>query len=235
VNDDPAPPAPRRVAERALGLSAVVFRAFAENGAAEPGTANRLEQVLAWIADLDLHAELEPWERTFLETPLGRAHRRAIIDGSWLSEGLAVLGWALRRCELPPHDEQVDPQAVTRSLGLLDRDLARRLVEAPRLRSREEPDDLSLKLLVVHGRLRELSLRPGPIDFPDVAANFWLGPVDISALRLIDGDLAIGDLAISDAAPEAVARARSIALERHRAINWLGGYSTIYSEAHADT
>lgn len=38
-----------------------------------------------------------------------------------------------------------------------------------------------------------------------------------------------------EADPEAVIRCQSIALERHRAINWLMGYDKVYSDVGTDT
>ena len=55
-------------------------------------------------------------------------------------------------------------------------------------------------------------------------------PVDLSQVPLVDGDLAVEGVRVSDAPIEAIDRALAVAKERHRAINWLLGAAGIYSE-----
>jgi hypothetical protein len=73
------------------------------------------------------------------------------------------------------------------------------------------------------------------MDFRDFGQTAWFGPFDLSSLRLIANDLAIGDYEISKAPPDVFQGALSSAQERHLAINWLCGYSPIYSETDTST
>jgi hypothetical protein len=60
--------------------------------------------------------------------------------------------------------------------------------------------------------------------------EYWL-----AGLRLMDGDLAIGDCSIAQATPDAVADCTSIAIERQIAAYWLEGDHKIYSKVNPST
>ena len=61
-----------------------------------------------------------------LETETGSLDRRALIDGTWRSEGLGVLAWALGARDLPAHDQIVDPYEVANSVLFLAEDTLER-------------------------------------------------------------------------------------------------------------
>jgi hypothetical protein len=59
------------------------------------------------LQETGVDADLAPSEKRFLGTPM--PSRKEIINGSWLSERLAVLCWALGALsDFPPPDEQCD-------------------------------------------------------------------------------------------------------------------------------
>ena len=60
--------------------------------------------------------------------------------------------------------------------------------------------------------------------------DYWL-----DHLRLIDGDLVIGDRGIADAFPPFVERCRSVTVERQIAAHWLRGDAVTYSKVSAST
>src|SRR5262249_34991627 len=106
------PPSARRVAARALALSAVVCRAYLEMSRADMPSESWEPQrahLFARLQGLGIAPELEPPERAFLHVPVGGADPRLVTDAAWRGEGLAVLAWALNRFELPAHDEQAFP------------------------------------------------------------------------------------------------------------------------------
>jgi hypothetical protein len=120
-------------------------------------------------------------------------------------------------------------------VGIYDVDATRSFLSAASLRSADELEAMSKQLLACHWRLRDFSLRPQPMDFVAFSKNCWFGSFDISPFRIEQGDLAIGTHAIKDAPPDEVDKAESIARERHQAINWLHGYSKIYSQTDTST
>jgi hypothetical protein len=91
-------------------------------------------------------------------------------------------------------------------------------------------------LLMLHWRLRDfLHLRPQRMDFAAFSKECWFGSFDIGAFRLIDNDLAIGAAPIDEAGPDELSKVSSLAMERHLAINWLHGYSEVYSQTDTST
>jgi hypothetical protein len=59
------------------------------------------------------------------------------------------------------------------------------------------------------------------MDFAKFARECWFGPLDISGLPLVDGDLAIHGKRLDRASKDGFSTAHSAALERHKAANWL--------------
>ncbi|HEX7375600.1 MAG TPA: DUF4272 domain-containing protein [Pirellulales bacterium] len=232
---EPAPPPPERVARRALALAAVTSRALLEqDDPNESWVADYHRDTLAWIDEIGIADELEPDEWKVLQRPAGTLDERAQINATWRLEGLVVLAWALRRFDMPPYDELVNPQELIRSLGFPDAAEARELLQAPTLRASDEVEVMRKQLLGLHWRVRNFGLRPRAMDFLAFSKNCWFGQFDITPFRLIGNDLALGPDAISDAPEELVELVSSCAMERHQAINWLveGG---IYSETDTST
>lgn len=95
--------------------------------------------------------------------------------------------------------------------------------------------EMQKHLLAFHWRLRDFSVRPAAMDFVQFSRDCWFGGFDIAQFRVIGNDLALGDQAISEASQEDVSSAQSTATERHLAINWLMGYSEIYSQTDTST
>ncbi|AWM38517.1 hypothetical protein GobsT_33120 [Gemmata obscuriglobus] len=231
-----APPAPGRVARRALALTAVTARAILEQDDPQSETVQRTyADLLAWVGEIGIDPEFEPPEREVLHRPLGQLTGRQQADATWRLEGLVVLAWALKRYEIPPHDEVVPLNPLWCSLGLLNAGDAQDLLARPELRSREEISALRNRQFAVHWRLRDQYLAPKPMDFAAFARTCRFGPLDITGLPLVEGDLAIGGERIDRAPPERFRAALSTALERHVAANWLWEGPETYSEASSAT
>ncbi len=165
--------------------------------------------------DPDATAEAEPEELAD-----GR------VEGA---EGALVLLWALGAGAMPPFDHPAQPAALWRDLG------AAPLLAAPALRDPAEVEALRRRLLAIHWRLVEQRVHPGRVDFRGFARTAWFGGFELADLPLVDDDLAIGDTAISQVPPPALRIASSIAIERHRAANWLIGAHPIYSKVATPT
>jgi hypothetical protein len=234
--EETEPPTPQRVARRALALVAVTVRALLEQDDPEDPKAEEFRQrILAWVDAIDIADELEPDEWEVLQRPVGRLDRQQQIDATWRLEGLAVLAWALGRYELPQHDVLVVPRDLIGALDFLDDDASRNLLLTPALRPIKELEWQNRRLLGIHWRLRDYTLRPQAMDFRAFARDCWFGSFDLAGIRLIGDDLALGDAALSAADQQAFATAYSAARERHLASNWLLGQSRIYSETDTST
>lgn len=234
LDDELIPPTPERVAKRAVVMSAVIYRAFMEAYPDEPEVKTECQNILHWLEQLRVLDELEVKEKEILSTPLGQLPSRQAINSTWRSEGLVVLAWALNCFDLPAYDELVDPQAVVNSLHFLNSGAAE-LLASPNLRATNELEQYAERMFALHWRLREYHLHPGKLDFQKFAQEAWFGPLDVSGLRFIDQDLAIGQNEISQTSDEDFRQCMSITSERHQAANWLVGDDQTYSEVDTGT
>jgi hypothetical protein len=229
------PPMAQRVARRALALTALTARAILEQDTANPEAPKTYQDLLAWVRDIGIDDELEPDEWEVLQRPLGRLDQRQQINSTWRLEGLVVLAWALGRFAIPPHDQLVELNPLWRSLGLLDGEAATALLANATLRWREEIEALRSRLFALHWRLRNYHINPGVMDFVEYARTCWFGPLEVSGLPLVEGDLGLRGERIDRAAPDVFASAHSAAQERHQAANWLWEGPARYSEASVAT
>lgn len=226
------PPTASRVIRRAFCLSAVACRSFIDEHPADEQCRSLYVRILPWLTEVGAETELEPWELSALSQPLGQLETQIRVNGSWASEGLAVLGWALQRYGLPAHDECVDPQALTKALEFLQPSAA---VLGASLRSADEIKRGADRAFALHWRVRQCSLSRDHMDFAEFARTAWFGPLNIEGVALAESDLSIGGVPIARAAGDMLRTASSIAVERHKAFNWLLGYDEIYSEVDTST
>jgi hypothetical protein len=229
-----SPPSPARVVKRAMVMTAVMHRAFMEPYAAEPTVKEQCQRVLTWLERLNVLGELELNEKEILYTPLGHLPNRQAIHSTWRSEGLVVLAWALNCLNLPDYDELSDPRAVADSLYFLSNEIEN-LLTAPTLRGKNELEQYAERMVALHWRLRQFYLKPEKMNFKQFAKEAWFGPLDISGLRFIDNDLALGETEISQTADEEFRKCLRITSERHQTANWLIGYDEIYSKVATNT
>lgn len=229
------PPLPRRVAERAVVLSAVLARAFIDQDVGNPKAERFRAELLAWLRDVGVEHEIEDGERALLTSQLGRVQPKVIVDATWQSEGLAVLAWALGRLALPAYDEPCDPKSAADAVGYLSTAEARALLESVELRPAPDLAKLGQVMFALHWRLEEFRLRRSAIDFATVARETWFGPLDLTGLRLVKGDLALRGTPIVRAPADLVRTCSSSARERHRAINWILGHHPVWSKTPTST
>lgn len=234
--DDPPPPTARRVAQRACALAALTGRALLEQeDPSDPGVEQTRQRILQWVADIDIGDELEPDEWKVLQRPVGLGPQADVVNASWRLEGLAVLAWALGVFEPPPYDQLVNPGELLPSVGILNAERARAVIDAPSLRPAEELKSLREALFALHWRVTDFRLRPQAMNFEEVARTAWFGPLKVDSFRMIDNDLAVEDQPIARAPRDAVQQVTSAAMERHLAINWLNGDAEIYSQTDVST
>ena len=232
ANDGVFPrPAASRVLRRALALSAVVCRGVMENQEDRPYAADLHGRVVSWVDQVGIREEFEADELAMLLAPVGALVRQQTANGTWRSEGLAVLAWALKKFPLPRHDDTVVPVEAAESVGFLDDSLAEQIV----LRSESEIDAMEQHLLAMHWRLRDFRLRPVSMDFAAFVRNCDWAALSVDPEALVEGDLGVGGVRIDHADPDRVQECSSIAQERHQAINWLMGDNPIYSQVETNT
>lgn len=230
------PPTARRIAERALVLSAIAARGEIEGvDTTDPRFVEFCRDVVDWLRELDLSAEVETKEWAQLQTPLGGLAPQEEIDMSWRGEGAAVLAWALGRFVLPPYYRAVDPARVADSVGFLDDDLAAEVLEGAQLRSRAEIEALANLMFGLHWRLRDNARGKAVMDYRAFCRTAWFGPLETSGMEFSKNDLALEGVPVNAASDAQIATVRSIVVERQRAANWLLGQDEVYSAVSCDT
>jgi hypothetical protein len=221
-------------------LAAVVFRAYVEMNlkdlpadSLKPGR----DHVFAWLKGLGATAEMERQERAFLYAPFGRADPVLVTNAAWRGEGLAVLAWALNRFALPVYDEQAfPPDPAQEAVGFIKPDVAREVLESASLRSPDDIERYATHATLVTWRFRTFRMYPGPWDFEAYLhrhaafRDSWL-----DGLRILDGDLAVGDQPIAQAPAEKVQNCERMAVERQIAAYWLEGDDAVYSKVDPTT
>jgi len=206
----------------------VVFRSFIDDETPDPEIQGYRRSLRPWLVEVGAAPELEPWEDRVVSQALGRLDARTKIEGTWACEGLAVLAWALRRFELPRHDLSVEPTEVTAALEFMQ-PAATELAGKVTSRSWDDIRTRAKTALTVHWRIQKFLDEPVAADLVHLSKTSWYGQFSLEGVALAKSDLAIGGVPISRASAEAVHAAASIALERHRAFNWLMGYEGTYS------
>ncbi|MBI3861213.1 MAG: DUF4272 domain-containing protein [Planctomycetia bacterium] len=236
IDPEPEPPDAARVARRAMVLAAVSNRGLIEHERENFDKPDEIrEQMLKWIEGTGLADELEPEEWKALQRPVGTLDPQSAVNAVWRLEGLGILLWALERYLPPPYDVLVTPGELFDAVSLGNAEAARALIESAELRPEKEISAMSTHLLMVHWRLRDYSLRPVAMDFVAFSKKSWIGEFDLTGFQIEKNDLALGDKPIAEADPDLVNSCQSSAMERHLAINWLSGYSKIYSETDTGT
>ena len=228
------PPAPSRVAARALVLAAIGCRGLIEKDAGDPSAEDLRKQILPWLDTIGVVEELEPAEAALLSRPLGGLDNKQTINMSWQSEGMVVLAWALGYAELPAVHAECDASDIANGMGFLD-ERRETPLHSPQLRESAEIEAWADTYLTLHWRLREFSLRSVTIDFVDYVSKCEWASMRLDHLQVQDRELAIDGARLDNLEPKVFRRILGITQERHTAFNWLLGFEAIYSEVTADT
>lgn len=200
-------------------------------------------QLIERLRQSGLWNTMEPKERKFMEAQSTEITQQALIDASWSVERIVCLLWALGYIsELPPYDEQSHPD-LTNKLPVEPADV---LVKKAVLRPHGlvEKQRNVAELWHWRSRTRELQESGYKFAFPnDMTIEKVIATA--SAKAAMDGEIPtpIGDdfpafgKAYRHLTYEEYLRATSIAMERHRALNWLCGYArgNRWSETPTDT
>ncbi len=238
------PPVPKQVVARAVALYIITCRCQLEIDLAreaEPKSELQAElddmrQFVAETADLVLSNQ----ERRLFDSPLGGWKHSDIVDQSWRRESLVVFLWALTQVgELPRYDTQARSPEGFKGDDLIDLFLT----GVPRLRPEAEIEAArdAAELWHWRSRKRQVEGSTGPYtpdgkSLEDVVAgaaqtSFRNGWSDAP----IDGDFPALGKAYRDLDEQEFQSVTSIAMERHRALNWLCGFSQDWDQVPTDT
>ena len=156
------PPAPSRVARRAVILYMLMMRFTFETNPNHPRSKEWTEFLPQWLDDLDLRSEVEPRDVEILTTPLGELDREQQTDARWCGEATGVLGWALERVAAPVDFDPVDPNKVFPALGFGPTGMVQRtrdLIAGASLRPNDELLAYYAKVRIVQCCMRSRGIR----------------------------------------------------------------------------
>ena len=175
-----------------------------------------------------LWPEVEGNERDLLLAV--RVSERQRIDASWLAESITCLLWALRMIqELPAYDQEADPSFVGQLSSITE------LGQRAKLRSKKEIEKQRRIAELWHWRARTRYLQEqGPLD----GESEGIPAIEEIIEKIANRDALIGLLPTPiagdfpalrtpyrDLSSQEFATLGSISQERHKAFNWLCGYS----------
>jgi hypothetical protein len=181
-------------------------------------------------------------ERKFLRLRLSTSSKAAASQFLWQIEGAACIAWALRLLpRIWPMDEQFDGNLDEASLGAPER----RLIETASLRPMEEIQAACDRVKLWRWRARQGALEQDGYTWPPKdASSEMAGDLRSKGLDTLDGivratarslhkqgilEETIDEDFIARGKPyralsnEEASEMRSIAMERHEALNWLCG------------
>ena len=157
----------------------------------------------------------------------------AVAEALWHAEGLGTLLWALQLAALPPYDRPFRPGEV-----------AAAATDEAELRPGDELEAEREAARLWHWRARTSALSgAGSLELPPeyasieqvVAATAMRGYEQGTLPSPVRGDFPAFGKAYRQLTPAERAEAHAIALERHRALNWVCGLGELWDEVPLDT
>jgi len=158
----------------------------------------------------------------------------AVVDAVWQGEALGTLLWALHAVEhLPSYDRPFDPAEVVETAS-----------GDAHVRDADELYDECETARLWHWRARTTALQAaGGVALPEryasldqlIAATAMRGSERGLLPPPLRGDFRAYDKVYRHLSPAELAEAHSIALERHRALNWLCGRGESWDDVPLDT
>ena len=238
--------------KRALILKHVLVKAFAIPppeiratwGANEESEFNeQLKHVIAKLKEAHIWSAAEEGEKEFLQAGIDQITPQQIIDASWLAESICCLLWAVQLVpEIPPYDEEANPDLVK----VLPAKAAKDLIWKVRFRPHEEIKKQRELAELWHWRARTRRLQDeGRLTGIDdgmtieqvIERSVSKGASEGILRDPIGSDLRAFGKPYREASSEEFTKLTSIAQERHKAFNWLCGYSPTgkWSDTPTDT
>lgn len=187
---------------------------------------------------------MEESEQEFISAGILETTMRQRINASWLAESIMCLLWALGcREQIPAYDRQYDLRSDKNSGADRLRDTTQRAVLRPHTEIEQQRDWAELW----HWRCRTHRLLAAgqiPSVLPDGTpmAEIIRMTAEKAAeegvfTQPIDGDFPAFGKAFREVSEDELSHLTSIAMERHKALNWLCGYApgNQWSETPTDT
>jgi hypothetical protein len=204
---------------------------------------NRDAQQIENLRQIGLWDAMEDEEHTFMQARPTELTQQMLLDAHWLVESIVCLLWALGYItELSAYDQHVDPELTNK----LPTKPIKFLLQDATLRTRESIEKQRDLAELWHWRSRTRHLQESGKAFRLTKGMTIDKILQITSSKAaMDGVIAspIGEdfpafrKAYRDLNDEEYSLATSIAMERHRAFNWLCGFapSNHWAETPTDT
>lgn len=192
------------------------------------------KKIITSLKETKLWDKISPNEMIFLNTPLLFITRQQIIDIVWRMESVMCLMWSLNLIkEIPPFDQQQSPDLLNK----IPIDNLVSFRKEATLRPESEIMEFQSMAEMWHwrDRTRQLQEKNATITLPDGVKNLdeLVRSVCKSILEqgkkfipVIEEDFLAFNKPYRDLDTNQYSEVKSIAMERHFALNWLCGFST---------
>lgn len=187
--------------------------------------------------------DVEDDERRFLQAGIDQISAQQRMDAGWLAESIACLFWALKTIpELPPFDQEASHELVNAHPANSMRDLIKQAHLRPQEEIKKQRNIAELwhwrartRRLQEEGHLFQLSDGYTIEQVIELAASKGAENGDLP--HPIQSDFPAMGKPYRDVSSEEFAILTSIAQERHKALNWLCGYSSsgLWTDTPTDT
>jgi hypothetical protein len=193
-----------------------------------------------------LWKKFEANEQEFMDAGIFETTTRQRVDAGWLAESIMCLLWALGcRTEMIPYDQQASP--FSRSDKAQSPDQLTNLIKQAALRPQPEIDTHRDWAELWHWRARThtlLATKKIPDTLPD--GTFMTEVIRLTAVKAaaegafpqpVENDFPAFGKPFRQVSEEELSQLTSIAMERHKAFNWLCGTAPAnrWSETPTDT
>jgi hypothetical protein len=210
----------------------------------DSGFAQMFRQQREKLRSAGLWDHMEKSEQEFMNVGIFETTMRQRVNASWLAESIMCLLWALGCGErVPAYDQQSDP----RSNSVLAADLLGGATRQVKLRPHEEIERERDRAELWHWRCRTHKLLASgqiPDTLPDGTPMMEI--IRMTAEKAaeegvfaqpIGGDFPVFSKAFREVSEDELSLLTSVAMERHKALNWLSGYApgNRWSETPTDT
>ena len=191
----------------------------------------RQAQVADVLKETGVWSAMSSSERAFMTAAPNQIDGQALRNVSWLMESASCLIWALGHVEqFAPYDTQSDVD----QLRLLPSDGIVALIRNATLRDSAAISGARDVAELWHWRSRTRQLQEGgrPVELPNdltlvdvIRMAAEKAAADGLFERAIDGDFPVRGRSYAQLTADEWAEVTSIAMERHKAFNWLCGYA----------
>lgn len=236
------PPNAAQIARRLLCLEVLVFRAEMEirtlagdQGGLREAQSDLESDVIPWLHENDLWHSLTKSESELIVAPIGSWDQGVLADASWKSVCCGVLTWALSEkgvlaridepFMMPSAPREHDPKTFIGS--------ARKRTQSEIEREREIAElwhwRASIDRLQASGAI---NVEPEQMEHAMRSALVRAAQLGVPVL---EDDLSVHGRKFRELDRELKSVQMSIAIERHRSLNWLCGYAIDWDDVPLDT